>query len=101
MKQIIFVLIAIFFLSCYAEDPRDTVPIPIKETTFYLHEVQKDTVLMYFEDGWLYIFDKETELLTIKTPVPKKDTTVISNWALFSLLSLMFMIIILFIYIIT
>ncbi len=100
MKQIIFILIAIFFLSCYTEDPRDTVPSPIKETTFYLHEVQKDTVLMYFEDGWLYIFDKETELLTIKTPVPKEDTTVISNWALFGLLSLMFMIIILFTYII-
>ncbi len=59
----LLVMTFIFVLSSCTVDPKSTVKDPKKETTIYVQELPRDTVLISIDDGKMYIFDKNNTMI--------------------------------------
>ena len=73
MKKLILLLFPLLLFSSCMVDVDKSVDDPKKETTTYLQELPKDTVVISIEDENLYVFDSQTNLLKYEA-ISTEDT---------------------------
>lgn len=87
-KLILFLALIVVMTSCYI-DVNKSVENPTKETTTYLQELPKDTVVVSIEDHNLYVFNADNKVM-YKTISPERNSLPISGGGVFIILIIFF-----------